>query len=723
MQRKVYFLLNLLQDVNILRPLIILSSKIEKSNPTIILSKAFIARDTTKIWQNEVSEIVLNTRSLVLQVEDEFDALSLFEGNGGIVFAASESNLSPHKFTHNIFRMLNSDYLTVTLQHGFECVGFSQSVQHNLSYGSNVYWAADVVCAWTDIENLTSLSAHQSQKILPFGPTFALNDIPSSERSVESMGLVCENLHSVRMTASGDLKNEFMETFESFCIAMNQRKERVTLRPHPGGQYVLKNKVKLPKNAVLNNEPIYKVDLSSFTYGVSAPSSIIIDMLYAKIPVAVWIDEQGVMDYSKYKGLETISNCKELELFASRAQSNPEYFLRKQEVFLQNSGLILDTESVARNFTTLIVNSLENNCALKEPSAEKVLFIANDIIPTLQLSFIKPLRPLVEKGELASDYLTEKELKEEFGNLARATIAQRYILNRLEKYRPTKIIFCRYSGPHAVVIRLWALQNQVPVMFHIDDDLLNVPLSLGKAKFEQHNSPARVKTVRYLLDHSDLVYCSTKPLLDKLKAQNVNNRMISGDIYCSADVAVPAKKRRATKLGYMGFDHSHDLEIVLDVIVRILNEFPDTTFSMFGTIPKPKKLEEFGDRIIMIEPVRDYKLFLETFASLGWDIGICPLVVDEFNKVKANTKWVEYTSIGAAVVATKNTVYDECGADGCAILAENSLQWYEALRTLIEEPELHFEQLQKAQQKLRSSYSVNRLTDQVLSVFEQLTEC
>ena len=186
MQRKVYFLLNLLQDVNILRPLIILSSKIEKSNPTIILSKAFIARDTTKIWQNEVSEIVLNTRSLVLQVEDEFDALSLFEGNGGIVFAASESNLSPHKFTHNIFRMLNSDYLTVTLQHGFECVGFSQSVQHNLSYGSNVYWAADVVCAWTDIENLTSLSAHQSQKILPF---VAVVLVQPTAKAVSSMSL------------------------------------------------------------------------------------------------------------------------------------------------------------------------------------------------------------------------------------------------------------------------------------------------------------------------------------------------------------------------------------------------------------------------------------------------------------------------------------------------------------------------------------------------------
>lgn len=722
MQHKVIFLMNLLQDVNILRPLINLASKIENSYPTIIQSKAFTIRDTSKSWQSELRDIALATGAIVQQADDEIEALNLLEGSGGIVFAASESNLPPHRFTHNIFKMLSDDYVSVTLQHGFECVGFSQSVQHNLSYGANVYWGADVVCAWTDTANLPSLSALQSQKVLPFGPTFVLNEPPLSDRYNERTGLICENLHSVRMSASGDLKNEFMATFESFCSAMASQRKKVTLRPHPGGQYVLRNKVKLPKNAVINNEPIYKVDLSSFTFGVSAPSSILIDMLYAKIPVAVWVDEQGVMDYSNYRGLETISNAKELELFAQRAESNPEYFLAKQKIFLQNSGLILNAGECAKNFVNLILNSLKANEKRDESSQEKVLFIANDMIPTLQLSFIKPLRRLVERGDMTCEYLTEKELKDEFGGLARASIAQRYVIRRLDKFRPTKIVFCRYSGPHAVSVRLWALQNNVPVLFHIDDDLLNVPLSLGRAKFEQHNSPQRVKTVRYLLDHADLVYCSTQPLLKKFEAQSVQNRMVSGDIYCSADIAVPAYERKVKKLGYMGFDHSHDLDTVLDAIVRILNEYPETTFSMFGTIPKPEKLEHFGDRIIMIEPVRDYKLFLETFASLGWDIGICPLVVDEFNKVKANTKWVEYTSIGAAVVATKNTVYDDCGADGCAFLAENSLQWYEALRTLIEDPVLHFEQLQKAQQKLKNSYSVNRLTDQVLSVLAHLTD-
>ena len=35
------------------------------------------------------------------------------------------------------------------------------------------------------------------------------------------------------------------------------------------------------------------------------------------------------------------------------------------------------------------------------------------------------------------------------------------------------------------------------------------------------------------------------------------------------------------------------------------------------------------------------------------DIGICPLAPIDFNLMKANTKWVEYSSAGVAVVAQR----------------------------------------------------------------------
>jgi hypothetical protein len=42
---------------------------------------------------------------------------------------------------------------------------------------------------------------------------------------------------------------------------------------------------------------------------------------------------------------------------------------------------------------------------------ERILFVANANVPTLQLSFDKPLAPLVGRGEVATQLLTERELK------------------------------------------------------------------------------------------------------------------------------------------------------------------------------------------------------------------------------------------------------------------------------------------------------------------------
>ena len=54
---------------------------------------------------------------------------------------------------------------------------------------------------------------------------------------------------------------------------------------------------------VLANNPIYRTNLGAYCYGVSAPSSVVIDMVLAGIPTAVWRDQDGMMDTRHYDGL------------------------------------------------------------------------------------------------------------------------------------------------------------------------------------------------------------------------------------------------------------------------------------------------------------------------------------------------------------------------------------------------------------------------------------
>ena len=667
------FIFNLLQDVNILRPLIYLAANKLVITTQLIITEGFIKRDINKNWQHELSQIINETNAMRFDIKNDYEVYKILEGKSGVLVTASESDLSAHAPTHNLLSMAPSSFVKVTLQHGYECVGFLQSEQHDIAHGTNICFAADIVCGWFDEKKMQSMVDSQKTKLLVTGPT-SLLQVPEAE-SKKHHGLVCENLHSVRLSASGDLKANFMDMFNQFCNILNKQKQNVVLRPHPSGQYVLKNNVPLPDNVQLNNNPIYKVDLSQYTYGVSAPSSIIIDMVLADIPVAVWQDDMGIMDTDNYFGLATVSSVKELVEFSEQATLNPERFLERQRTFIQRIGIVTDPQITYQQFSALFGAAPTKYKELYKDKQleirERVMYVANDFIPTLQLSFIKPLAEMEYEGEIISELLTESELEKHFPMHTSSASACQYIENKLTKLNPSIIVFCRYSGPNAVFVRLWAKQNNIPVIFHIDDDLLSIPSNIGMSKFNHHNSESRTSTIRYLLDNVDLVYCSTDNLSKRLVKLNIKAKMVVGDIYCSSSIINTSINEPVTVIGYMASaDHAHNLDMILPAIVDILKKHSNVIFELFGSIKKPQALEQFGRRIVIAPPISNYNEFLVEFSKRKWDIGLCPLVPIGFNKMKADTKWVEYTAAGVAVIASKGTAYDKCITDVCGILAD-----------------------------------------------------
>lgn len=337
----------------------------------------------------------------------------------------------------------------------------------------------------------------------------------------------------------------------------------------------------------------------------------------------------------------------------------------------------------------------------------RVIFISNrPNLPTLDICLLQPLSHFIEAGEILSTRLTESHLK-----------SKKKLKERLCKIDPDLIVLCRYSGHNAAAVTDWAKKHSAATVFHIDDDLLNIPMEFGLAKFNFHNAPKRLETVRHLLSETDLVYCSTQTLRDAMAGYGFSKSSISGAINASAPVLSPARWRNVQKIGYMGFDHGADLQMISWALVKYLQEFPSVTFEMFGSIPLPSDFDQFSDRIVTIPPVRGYQDFLKAFAEREWDIGICPLLPTPFNSRKSNLKWIEYTAVGAAVVASAGTIYDECCSDGCGILASNNEEWLAALRKLTLDPEARFGHVSLAQKRLEESYSRERHSRQVVSVF------
>lgn len=714
------FLLNLVQDVSILRPLMYMARRDFGFDPLLLISSKFIGRDLFGIWQSEIEQICTELKATSAVYVDSFDAQQHLDGTG-IIFAGSETNLPAHSPTHDIFRHASAAYLKVTLQHGFECIGFRHSADHIIAHGETASFGADIVCAWYDAPFLTSMSPSQRAKLHVTGPT-ALLQQPVGDVSPDraAMGIVCENLHSVRLNIAGDFRTQFVDAFAEFCSLLRRNQRSITLRPHPGGQYMLKNKVAMPPNALINNAPMYKVDLRKFSYGISAPSSVLIDMLLADIPTAVWRDSGGVMDAGNYAGLTTITTPREWLEFSEAAETDPTPFVARQHEFLRKQGMPLDPREVFDRFAELF-SSAERGAKIRGNSAverDRILFIANANVPTLQLSFEKPLQTLVERGILACDLVTEAELRE-LGD-DDASIVQKRIECLLSGFDPQLLVLCRYSGPLYNEILDWARRHQVPILYHIDDDLLAIPPDIGARKHALHNQPERLASVRTMLTSSDLVYAST----DKLRAQLLEYfphlPVVSGAIYCSGAVRNDPARTTPLKIGYMASaDHAHNLMRVLPAIVELLDRHDHVVFEFFGSIPVPAELERFGDRVTTAPPVTNYALFLDEFAARGWDVGICPLAPIPFNLMKANTKWVEYTSVGTAVVASRDTVYDDCCANGCGLLADTHEEWLNALELLVTDDQARLTQVERAQAKLASEYNIAILREQVLGMFAE----
>lgn len=729
--RSVVFLVNLVQDVNIIRGIAYLAARETDARIRFLVSRGFFTRDRQGIWKRQIAEMAQDLGADINAYDDAAEAFAALQGGAGMIFAASESSLSAHRGTSDVFRVAPSSYLTVTLQHGFECVGFLQNREHVIAHGRNITWSGDIVCSWSDrAELITSTAASQRSKLYVTGPSTLLQrPRPGADHPPVEGGMICENLHSVRLRASGNHGASFMEIFRDFCTDLARRDRGVTLRPHPGGQYVLKNNMALPDNVILNNLPIYNVDLGRYAYGISAPSTIVTDMVLAGIPTAVWTDPGGVMDAGNYSGLTRISTLEDWIAFERDADLRPDMILARQKRYLDGLGLLTDRDEIYRRFARLLFNGLEAApvpdvwtdrppapLALPAPvpsetapaHRRRILFVSNGMIPTLQLSFLKPLSPLLLDGTFRHEIVTEADIIDRFGTARRGAEAGDWFEARLRAAAPDLIVCSRYSGPHPDRILKVSEETGAPVIYHLDDDLLNVPPEIGDRE---------TGTVHRLLAEADLVYCSTPRLKQRFRALGFTGPMVAGQIHCASRLLRLPPEGPTRRIGYTGCGEADDLGIALPGLVPFLRRHPEVSFELFGSIPMPGVLAEFGNRVTVVDPVHDHAAFLRKLAERAWDIGISPLVRSPFNAVKANTKWVEYTSAGMATIASRGLVYDDCAGAGRGLLVEDD-GWEAALDLLTERPDLRHQIAGAAQSHVLLNYSEAALRTQILAVFD-----
>lgn len=342
-----------------------------------------------------------------------------------------------------------------------------------------------------------------------------------------------------------------------------------------------------------------------------------------------------------------------------------------------------------------------------------VLILPEHLNATYYLSFDIPLRRLHAQGAMNFAVASQQRVTASgSGCWVRWT----------ETFSPDIVVMSRYCSPFGEDILRFFRERGVPVIYHLDDDLLDIPESLGPDIRERHGNPQTIACRRELLRNSDFIYASTAHLSELLQARFPGQRIVHGIYapYLGEELPpTPASPRTCPVIGYMGSKgHQGDLDLAVQALSRLLEERSDLMFEVFGTIRLPSTLLRFGHRVRHIEVKNTYMDFLLTLAGLGWDIGLAPLAHTPFNCCKAPTKYIEYSACNIPVVASNMPVYNQIMPEGGGELAADD--WYERISRFLDHADYRQHAVTAARAYCSSRFSVNILTHQVRSILNRV---
>lgn len=141
-------------------------------------------------------------------------------------------------------------------------------------------------------------------------------------------------------------------------------------------------------------------------------------------------------------------------------------------------------------------------------------------------------------------------------------------------------------------------------------------------------------------------------------------------------------------IGYFSgsITHNDDFEIVLPALRKLMDENESVKLMVMGELDVPQELRGYEGRILSF-PFRSWTKL--PFYIAQCDINIAPLVDTLFNRAKSENKWIEASLVKVPTVASDVGAFKKMIENGkTGLLCQNADDWYEALKELVDDPDL-----------------------------------
>lgn len=254
----------------------------------------------------------------------DFDT-TIFPDTAYALLSVTETNLNPHRFTHQLTKLANSAGLfTATMQHGYENVGLNYSDDvHDIQ---QIEFAASQIYIWGNQETLHANIPQQTlKKCFPIGcpkPASAkpicLQDLLPTGQSIIG---IFENLHWHRY--SDEYRNFFLEGLLNIAEAFPHI--YFLVKPHNAGMWLTSRyqgeKLKMSNLIIIDPKDTQWVNITApqlfehLIAVITTPSTIALDAARAKIPCAVVTQK---LSLENYEPLPLIHQLEDWNTFTSQ---------------------------------------------------------------------------------------------------------------------------------------------------------------------------------------------------------------------------------------------------------------------------------------------------------------------------------------------------------------------------------------------------------------------
>lgn len=254
-------------------------------------------------------------------------------------------------------------------------------------------------------------------------------------------------------------------------------------------------------------------------------------------------------------------------------------------------------------------------------------------------------------------------------------------------------------------------ETDTPYIVDLDDNHFEVRDNQPAYDAGYQEGDVKRAVVGALMSFAEAIFVTTEPLKEYYENLLENAFDVQKDFYilpnCNdmSDFRYPNGENDKLTIGWHGSTtHDDDLAMVAPVLNKVLTENQHVEMEFVGGL-KPDTLTQYDgwtneaiDSIKTTEGTPAFDDFPPLLMSRAWDIGIAPLIEDEFNRGKSAIKWMEYSMKGIPTVASDYDPYSanirgtDTIVDGSTgLLCDDIHDWQENLEMLIENKELREE--------------------------------